>query len=75
MTLLKRAPGPAYFVGVDIETGEAWIMAITKASPDSISALSLRHPLNCATIKKLWAIVDKYWSKRAMLPPDSPFDA
>ncbi len=49
----------------------AELEAVTRQSPDSISAISLGNPLNCATIKKLWAEVDTYWLKRSMLPPRS----
>jgi hypothetical protein len=71
MTQLKRAPGPSYFVGVDIDAAQGWIVAITANSPASLSSVPLDHPLNCTTIKRLWAEVNQYWRRRTTLPPRS----
>ena len=73
MARLKRSAGPAFVVGIDIESDRGYLVQITAKSPRSFSSLSLRHPINCRTIKKLWAQIDAYWIVHPMLPTTSRF--
>lgn len=72
---LKKAPGPAFLVGIDIASGNGYFVQLTARSPRSFASIPLRHRLNCKNIKKIWQQVDDYWRARKMLPADSEFDA
>lgn len=72
---LKRAPGPAFVVGIDIGTSKGYFVQLSAQSPTSFSSIPLRHRLNCRNIKKIWRQVDEYWKSKSMLPVRSEFDA
>ncbi len=71
---LKKAPGPAFFVGIDIDSKKGYFVQLSAQSPESFSSLPLRHRLNCRNIKKIWQKIDDYWKARSMLPDSSEFD-
>lgn len=73
-TALKKAPGPAFLVGIDIASRKGYFVQLTARSPASFSSIPLRHRLNCKNIKKIWQQVDDYWNARSMLPASSEFD-
>jgi hypothetical protein len=70
---LKGVTGPAYIVGVDVETEEGYLVAITKKSKARYSGISCRHKIDCALIERLWQEVDDYWAKRDMTATKSRF--
>ena len=72
---LKKAPGPAFLVGIDIESKRGYFVQLSARSPKSFSSIPLRHRLSCRNIKKIWQQVDDYWKARSMLPASSEFDA
>ena len=72
---LKKAPGLAFLVGIDIASKKGYFVQLSARSPQSYSSLPLRHRLNCRNIKKIWQNVDDYWKARSMLPASSEFDA
>jgi hypothetical protein len=72
---LRRVPGPAFLVGIDVREERGYIRAITASTDGAISGLTTRHPLNCRTIRALWEEVDSYWIARTMLQPGSHFEA
>jgi len=70
---LRKAPGPAFVVGIDIDAERGFIVSINDSTKGGLNGISVRHPLNCHTIKKLWKEVDDYWKGRQMLMKQSSF--
>jgi hypothetical protein len=70
---LKKAPGPAFVVGIDIHLECGFIMAVTEQTVGGFWGIPVTHPLDCTTIPDLWREVDAYWAKRNMLAKKSMF--
>jgi hypothetical protein len=60
--LLKKAPGPAYVAGIDINRGRGYLSGIVSSTEGAINGLPTRHPIICQSIRKLWTEVDAHWS-------------
>ena len=59
---LKKYPGPAYVAGMDVASRRGYIAAIVSGLTGAIGGLPTRHPIDCRTIRALWAEVDAYWN-------------
>src|SRR5262249_22511339 len=71
---LKKAPGPAFVVGIDVASDRrGYVMAITETHTKGISGVPTKHPLNCRTLKALWKEVDDHWKSRQMTLRSSRF--
>jgi hypothetical protein len=71
---LKKAPGPAFVVGIDVASDRrGYITAITAAHTKGIVGVPTKHRLNCRTIKALWKEVGDYWKSRPMTRHRSRF--
>jgi hypothetical protein len=54
MMRLKKVNAPVFVVGIDIDARKGYVVQITKETGDSITGISLSHPLNCTQIKRIW---------------------
>jgi hypothetical protein len=73
VTKLKRVTGPAYIAGIDVETEEGYLVAVTKRSRTQYSGIPCKHKINCALIEKLWKEIETYWGNRNMTAAKSLF--
>jgi hypothetical protein len=73
MKALKKVPAPVFVVGIDIETGNGYVVQVTQGTGNTLPSIPLTHPLDCARIKEMWDWVDDYWLNKTMLPKQSAF--
>lgn len=73
MAKLKKVNGPAYVIGIDVEEEVGYLVAVTKNSGKSLSAIPTSYRIECGLIEKLWQEIDGYWSERNMLANKSLF--
>lgn len=66
---LRRYPGPTYVAGMDIVGRRGYIVGIVAGLNGAINGLPARHPIDCRTIRTLWAEVDAYWNSNARAIP------
>ena len=55
---------PAYVVGVDVHSEKAYIRHVPAGTTKRFRGIPTRRPLNCRTIKKLWAEGEQFWKTR-----------
>jgi len=70
---LQGVTGPAYIVGIDVETEEGYLVAVTKKSRSHYSGIPCKHKIDCALIEKLWKDIEAYWVNRNMTATKSLF--
>jgi len=63
---LKRLTGPAFIVGIDVESEEGYLVPVTKHSRRKYSGIPCRHKIDCTLIQQLWQSVESYWAQRDM---------
>lgn len=66
-------PAPTYVIGIDERNEKAYVVAVHGNMNKTISSLSVAHPLNCDTLKKLWEEVKEYWQDKDMAQKESLF--
>jgi hypothetical protein len=64
---------PLNIVGIDIETEEGYLVAVTKRSSAKYSGIPCKHKIDCALIEKLWKETESYWVNRPMTATKSVF--
>jgi hypothetical protein len=58
---LQRLGVPAYVVGIDIDSKEGNVKAITPGMVRGFSGIATTYRLDCVAILALWNEVDAYW--------------
>jgi hypothetical protein len=66
-------PAPTYIVGIDEVSEAGFLVAVFGSMKKSISSMSTRHRLDCATLRLLWEEVRDYWRGRKMAQKKSRF--
>jgi hypothetical protein len=64
---------PAYVVGIDVLSGKAFIRNVPAGAQMGFTGISVRRPLNCKTIRKLWNEVEAFWKARPQGMTNSAF--
>ena len=64
---------PAYVVGIDVISGAAYIRHVPAGAATGFAGISVRRPLNCRAIRKLWNEVEEFWNSRPQGMADSDF--
>jgi hypothetical protein len=59
---LQSVGAPAYVVGIDIDSKQGFIKAITRGMTTGFSGIPTAHLLDCRTLIGLWQEVDAYWA-------------
>ena len=55
---------PAYVVGIDVNSGAAYIRHVPAGAKKGFQGMSCRRPLNCKAIRRLWQEVEDFWNSR-----------
>src|SRR5262245_14255326 len=61
---LGRMKVPAFVVGIDVHSGACYLKHIPAGTKKGFESMSTRRPLNCQTIRRLWAKVEEFWNSR-----------
>lgn len=61
---IGRMKVPAYVVGIDVLSGEAYIRHVAAGATKGFTGISTLRKLNCKAIKKLWTEVENFWNTR-----------
>jgi hypothetical protein len=63
---LKRLTGPAFIVGIDVESEEGYLVPVTKRSRRKYTGIPCTHKIDCALIQQLWRSIEQYWVQQDM---------
>ncbi|MHC5541122.1 hypothetical protein ACYOEI_23110 [Singulisphaera rosea] len=70
---MKAFGFPAYVVGIDIDSKQGFIKAITPQSTRGFRGIPIANELNCPNLLRLWNEVDTYWTTSVNRMLDSNF--
>lgn len=56
---------PAYVVGIDVIEDKVYIRHVPYGTKKGFKSISVRSPLNCATIRRLWNEVNDFWEDQS----------
>ena len=62
VTRLQKMGAPTYVVGIDIDSKEGYIKAITPGMVRGFSGIPTTYLLDCPALIALWNEVDAYWA-------------